>query len=67
MKTEEKNEVQSDHDLLIRIETKLEIALQQLNEFDNRIQTLEKGYWKVIGGAGAIVLLGDIAIKLFIK
>lgn len=59
--------MQNDHDLLIKIDTKLELALNQLNDFDKRIGVLEKGYWKVIGGAGVIVLIGDVIIKLLVK
>lgn len=56
-----------DHDLLIRIETKLDRALGDLDSIDIRVKTLESGYWKIIGSVGAVVLLGDFIIKMLVK
>lgn len=56
-----------DHDTLIRIETKLDRALEDVASIDARVSILEKGYWKVVGGVAAFVLVGDALMKWFIK
>ena len=56
-----------DHDLLIRIDEKLTKALNELNEIDQRVGVLEKGYWRVVGGVGALVIVGDAVIKWIFK
>lgn len=52
-----------DHDLLIRIETKLIKALDELVDLNKRVRALETGYWKVVGGVAALVVCGDFLIK----
>ena len=58
---------QDDHDLLIRIETKLDRALGDLGDIDKRVTSLEKGYWKVVGAVGGVVVIGDVIIKWIFK
>lgn len=58
---------QEDHDTLIRIETKLDRALGDVEKIDKRVAILEKGYWKVVGGVAVIVVLGDAVIKWLFK
>lgn len=56
-----------DHDLLIRIETKLNNALDQLIDLNKRVRVLETGYWRVVGSVGGIVIVGDLFIKWMLK
>lgn len=57
-----------DHDLLIRIDEKLTKALNEIKDIDTRVGSLEKGYWKVVGMVSAVVIVGDIVIKMvFLK
>ena len=56
-----------DHDTLIRIETKLDRALEDVTIIDRRLGVLERGYWKVVGGVSVIVVVGDALIKWFFK
>lgn len=56
-----------DHDLLIKIDTKLDRALGDLNTLDGRVKTLEQGYWKVVGGVACIVVIGNAAVKWLFK
>lgn len=56
-----------DHDLLIRIETKLDRALFDVDTLNSRVKVLENGYWKVVGAVGGIVLVGDAVMKWMFK
>lgn len=58
---------QEDHDVLIRIETKLDRALDDIKTIDGRVLILEKGYWKVVGAVAVVVVVGDAVIKWFFK
>jgi len=56
-----------DHDLLIRIETKLIKALDELVDLNRRVRVLETGYWKVVGAVGCVVIVGDAVLKWVMK
>jgi len=56
-----------DHDMLIRIETKLTKGLDELMDLNKRVRVLETGYWKVVGGVASIVVVGDLLIKWVMK
>lgn len=63
----ERREMPTDHDVLIRIETKLDRALEDISSIDTRVAILEKGYWKVVGGVATVVVIGDFIIKWVFK
>jgi len=56
-----------DHDMLIRIETKLTKGLAELMDLNSRVRVLESGYWKVVGGVSFVVVAGDFIIKWMFK
>lgn len=64
---ERRNMSTEDHDLLIRIDEKLTKALIELGTLDTRVNALETGYWKVVGGVGTLVVIGDVILKMWMK
>ena len=52
---------------LVRIETKLDIIIENENDKERRIRRLERGLWYVSGAFAAILFLKDTLIGLIKK
>lgn len=64
---EERRAFITDHDVLIRIETKMDRALADISSIDTRVAILEQGYWKVVGCVTVFVVVGDALLKWYFK
>lgn len=62
---------QPDHDLLIRVDEKLELLLQQTdsknNDFEKRIRVLEAFRWQLVGALVVLQSIGDYILYLVLK
>ena len=68
---------QEDHDLLIRIDTKLSNFVEsvsnhikddaaQFTKLNVRLDFLEKAFWRLAGGISVVVVLASLVARLFI-
>lgn len=55
----------TDHDLLIRIDTRLDGLIKDSKDHEMRIRVLEKRQWMFFGGLLAIQALVQVALKLW--
>ena len=56
---------ESDHDLLVRIDERLEKGLETLEKHDERICALEGSFWKITGMAAMIGFITGWFGRLF--
>lgn len=52
------NDNQTDHDLLIRMDEKLELIIKDNKDHESRIRSLEQFRWQLVGG---ILVLNGVA------
>lgn len=55
---------QEDHDLLVKIDTKLDVAINRVDDHEIRIRSLERHRWLWIGAATAAGMLADPILRM---
>ena len=54
----------SDHDLLIRIDEKLNLLIMDSSDHEKRIRAIETTRWMLMGGASVIAVVVNYLVRL---